>query len=367
MTSTGHLLTIAARLHIQPITKNSVQSPPLKLPIYYLHQVAEKISDMGVDLHEWLARSQLQKCQLDDVKHTLSFSTFRQLILDALSMTQEPALGLLIGSRLLLNTHGVLGYAAMNCGSLQQAIEVLGQYSLLRTPLVTLNHQISGQQLRVTITENFPLGDIRKPMHEVTMLGVKNVVDYLAAGSQPVTQVMFCFAAPPYAALAAEIFQCEVVYDQPWTGFLLPADTAAKPLNRADPNTYREALMICQRELDKIIQDESLAMRVRRVLIERSNAFPSLQLTARLFHMTPRTLHRNLLEEGTSYRGILEAVRHSLAIEHLKSDHLSIQEIAFALGYTDLANFRRAFKRWEGLAPSDFRQQTLSSTSPANR
>lgn len=360
-------MTIAAHLYVSPTPKHPVQSPPLKLPIYYLHQVAEKISDMGVDLHEWLARSQLQKSQLDDVKHTLTFSTFRQLILDALSMTQEPALGLLIGRRLLLNTHGVLGYAAMNCGSLQQAIEVLGQYSLLRTPLVTLNHEIDGQQLRVTVSENYPLGDIRIAMHEVTMLGVKNVVDYLAAGTQPVTQVMFAFAKPAYAALAQEIFQCEVSYDQPWTGFVLPADIAAQALNRTDPNTYREALMICQSELDKIIQDQSLAMRVRRVLIERSNAFPSLQLTARLFHMTPRTLHRNLLEEGTSYRGILESVRHSLAAEHLKSDRLSIQEVAFALGYTDLANFRRAFKRWEGVAPSEYRQHAASPTSPANR
>lgn len=337
-----------------------MQHPSVKIPIYYLHQVAEKVADMGVDLHAWLARSQLQINQLDDVKHTLSFSSFRQLILDALSMTQEPALGLLIGSRLLLNNHGVLGYAAMNCSTLQQAIEVLERYSLLRTPLITLHHQIDGPHLRVTVSENYPLGDIRTAMHEVTMLGVKNVVDYLAGGSRPVTQVMFAFAKPAYGALATEIFQCEVVYDHPWTGFLLPADVAAKPLNRADPNTYREALLICQRELDKVIQDESLSTRVRRVLIERSNAFPSLQLTARLFHMTPRTLHRNLLVEGTSYRSILEDVRCALAVEHLKSAHLSIQEIAFTLGYTDAANFRRAFKRWQGVAPSDFRQTQLA-------
>ena len=122
--------------------------------------------------------------------------------------------------------------------------------------------------------------------------------------------------------------------------------------------------MICQRELDKIIQDETLALRVRRVLIERSNAFPSLQLTARLFHMTPRTLHRKLQDEGTSYRALLDDVRCALAMEHLKSDRLSVQEIGFTLGYTDMANFRRAFKRWQGLAPTDFRQSQLTLRSP---
>ena len=358
MTSTGHLLTIAAPTTFDFLYSHHlpVASPTVKIPVYYLHQVAEIIADMGVDLHAWLGRSQLHSSQLEDVKNTLSFSTFRQLIRDALAMTQEPALGLLIGRRLLLNNHGVLGYAAMNSSSLQQAIEVLERYSLLRTPLVSLNHHMDAQHLRVTVSENYPLDDIRSPMHEVTMLGVKNVVDYLAAGTQPVTQVMFAFPQPAYATLAHEVFQCEVRYDQPDTGFLIPTVIATQALNRSDPNTYREALLICQRELDKVIQDESLATRVRRVLIERSNAFPSLQLTARLFHMTPRTLHRNLLKEGTSYRGILEEVRYLLAVEHLKSGQLSIQEIAFSLGYTDTANFRRAFKRWHGMAPSDYRQ-----------
>lgn len=342
-----------------------MQPPPVKLPIYYLRQVAQTISDMGVDVHAWLARSGLQESQLDDTNQTLTFSTFRTLVLDALSMTQEPALGLLVGSHLRLNSHGVLGYAAMNCSTLQQAIEVLERYSLLRTPLVKLQHQMVNDQLHVLVVENFPLGDIRRAMLEAALLGVKNVVDFLATGTRPITQVVFADAPPTYAPLAMKIFQCEVAYEQPWTGFILPAEAASRPLHPIDPNAYQEALMICQRALDKIIQDETLAMRVRRVLLERSTAFPSLQLTARLFHMTPRTLHRNLLLEGSSYRSILEEVRHALAIEHLKTNRLSIQEIAFTLGYSDMANFRRAFKRWEGLAPSAFRLQALGgSASP---
>ena len=85
-----------------------------------------------------------------------------------------------------------------------------------------------------------------------------------------------------------------------------------------------------------------------------SSAFPSLNVTARLFHLTPRTLHRRLLDEGSSFKEILEQVRH-LAVEYLKAGHLSIEEIAYSLGYTDMANFRRAFKRWEAMPPSRYR------------
>ena len=79
--------------------------------------------------------------------------------------------------------------------------------------------------------------------------------------------------------------------------------------------------------------------------------------TARLLYVTPRTLHRRLQREQTSYKQILREVRHALAIEHLKSGRLSVEEIAWTLGYSDVANFRRAFRQWEGVAPSDYRQQ----------
>ena len=85
-----------------------------------------------------------------------------------------------------------------------------------------------------------------------------------------------------------------------------------------------------------------------------SSAFRSLNVTARLFHLTPRTLHRRLLDEGSSFKEILEQVRH-LAVEYLKAGHLSSEEIAYSLGYTDMANFRRAFKRWEAMPPSRYR------------
>lgn len=96
-------------------------------------------------------------------------------------------------------------------------------------------------------------------------------------------------------------------------------------------------------------------------MLERVGAFPSQQSTAQLLNMTPRTLHRRLADDGTSYREILENVRHALAVESVKSGKLSLQEIAFLLGYDSLRNFRRAFIRWEGMWPSEFRRAETRS------
>jgi AraC-like DNA-binding protein len=125
----------------------------------------------------------------------------------------------------------------------------------------------------------------------------------------------------------------------------------------ADPAAFREAEKICQQELAKLTAKTSTSADVRRIMLEKQHGFPSLNVTARLFHLTPRTLHRRLLDEGTSFKEILEEVRHTLAVEHLKAGHLTMGEIAYTLGYTDLANFRRAFKRWAGMPPSHYLKQ----------
>ena len=126
------------------------------------------------------------------------------------------------------------------------------------------------------------------------------------------------------------------------------------PVDYSDPASFEEAERICKLELEKRAVQASMSARVRGVLLEKQCSFPSLSVMARLFHLTPRTLHRRLVEEGTSFKAILEEVRHMLAVRYLQSGKLPIQEIAFfSLGYSDPANFRKAFKRWEKIAPSE--------------
>ncbi|MBL6688779.1 MAG: helix-turn-helix transcriptional regulator [Pseudomonadales bacterium] len=72
--------------------------------------------------------------------------------------------------------------------------------------------------------------------------------------------------------------------------------------------------------------------------------------------MSARTLQRRLEEQDTSVKDIIDETRHQLALEYLCQDHLSIKEVAFSLGFNDASNFSRAFKRWEGKTPKEFRK-----------
>jgi AraC-like DNA-binding protein len=65
--------------------------------------------------------------------------------------------------------------------------------------------------------------------------------------------------------------------------------------------------------------------------------------------------HRRLAEEGISFKAFLDETRFSIASEYLRNTQLGIEEIASRCGYGDVSNFRKAFKRWSGLSPSEFR------------
>lgn len=329
----------------------------LSVPIEYVRPIGEQLRGMGLGVEEWLARSGLTTADLEDDARRFAYPSLRRLILNALGMAREPALGLFVGQRLVASTHGMVGAAAIHSETVRQALDIVERFSRLRTSLIEISHEITESEGRVIFTEGFPLGDIQRPLLEAVLLSLRNLLDEVTMGACKVEEVSFPFEQPEYAALAREIFRCDVRWGQSWAGFRGSPAWLDVPLALANPAAFDEAALICQRELARLAQNESYAGRVQRLLLDRNNGYPSLQVAARLFHMTPRTLHRRLVDEGTSYRDLLESVRHTLAVEHLKSGRFSMDEIAYRLGYTDVANFRRAFKRWEKVPPSAYRDR----------
>ncbi|MES9969992.1 MAG: AraC family transcriptional regulator [Candidatus Thiodiazotropha sp.] len=324
------------------------------LPMQYIRQIADLLADMGVDLEQWLEPAGLNETVLADMNWILTYEQFQRLIFEAIRMSNEPALGLLVGERLRITSHGMLGFAAMNCASLRQAIALFEDFVQLRFSLISARLEVMDEEARVHFEVTQPLAELEIPVLEAVVLTVKNLLDHISMGSCQISRISFAYPEPGYGGLARDLFKCQLHYDQSWNGLVLPLQVIDQSLEVADPSSFDEAARICQRELEKRDALTSLGDRVRRLMLDKQSGFPSLSVTARLLHMTPRTLHRRLKEEGTSYQIIIDQVRRRLAVQYLQTSKFTIQEIAFNLGYTDPANFRRAFKRWENLSPSEY-------------
>lgn len=328
------------------------------VPLEYIAQIGEELSARGIELPAWLAGAGLSEAALSEPDGVVAAADFERLVRDALRLSREPALGLFVGQRMVLATHGIVGEVAVRSEDVRQAVLVVERFAGLRSTLIAISHETMDARTRLRFEAPVPLPpEVLRPVLEAVVLSVKNLLTEITLGQCLIDEVSFPFAAPDYAPLARDLLGCPVHYGRDWAGFAADARQLDVPLSLADPAAFEIAAKICQRQLDAVAAGDTLAAQVRRILLQRKGGFPTLQVTARTLHMTPRTLHRRLTDEGTSYRELSEAVRHGLALEHLRSGRFTLKELAFHLGYTDVANFRRAFKRWEGVAPATYRTQ----------
>jgi len=329
------------------------------LPVQYLRLLGEQLQTLGVSQEDWLSRCQLAPHQFDSDWQP-SFSVFKALIKQALELSGEPMLGLLFGQRLTIHSHGIIGFNVLQGTTLRQTRQFVERYLAVHTSLLRFDHEqdASGTCEHIRLILGYPLGEIERPVLEAVMMAVKNVFEAINPASPDSVQcVRFPFAEPDYAELVRQMVDYPIAWNQPWAGFTIDSALLDMPLQLADPVTFHEIEQICQRKLLQMNEKNALGVRIHQLLRElilEQHRLPSLEFTASLFNMSARTLHRHLENEGTSFKQILQEVRHALAVEAIRAGKQSIQEIAWALGYQDVANFRRAFKQWEGVSPSQF-------------
>lgn len=332
------------------------------LAVQYVRLISEQLGAMGVPLEQWLGLSGLQAAALAREDFVVDLPTFRSLSLDARRMSGEPGLGLLVGERMGVQAHGALGYAAMSSRTLREVLDLIQRYIGLRIALISLSVEPGPEGVRVVLHEALPLGDIRGMVLEGALCSVRNVLQDVSMGACDVRSVAFAIPDPGYPDLARAVLRAPVHYGASWTGFVLPPAVLDEPLRMSDPRAFRLAADLCQRELLALQEGRSWGARVRRLLLESRIGFPSLEETARRLHVSPRTLHRRLVSEGTSFRQLVDGRRHASAVAQLREGDASIEEVAYILGYTDPANFRRAFRRWEGMPPSRWRAEARRGT-----
>jgi AraC-like DNA-binding protein len=184
------------------------------------------------------------------------------------------------------------------------------------------------------------------------------LASWLAARRIPLESVEYRGQAPQHGAEIDRLFQAKVVYgrehyrlwfDARW--LLLPQVQNAQSL--------REFLEQAPANLLVKYRDRNSATdRIRRLLRSRlHDELPSLEAVARTLAMTPQTLSRRLREEGQGFQALKDNLRRDTAIELLERPELTLLDIAAQLGFSEASTFHRAFKKWTGVAPGEYRHR----------
>ena len=157
-------------------------------------------------------------------------------------------------------------------------------------------------------------------------------------------------------AAYTELFGIQPRFGQSHDRNVFDASLMNEPLPQADPHTTQLCEQMCRALLERRHARTGIAADVRDRLLRTPGHIPDMEAIAADMNITSRTLRRHLTAEGATFRTLLEEVRRTLTEELMAQASLTHSEIAERLGYADVTTFIEAFRRWKGMAPSQYRK-----------
>jgi AraC-like DNA-binding protein len=277
-------------------------------------------------------------------------------------LAHVPGIGLEAGRRYRLTGYGILGYALLSSGSLRSAIDFAVRYLDLTFAFNRYQTEKLAEGLRIVLDDRDVPEDCRQFLVERDAAATVALSRQLLLKPFPLHRATFRFERPSYAARFKEFFLGPVFFGGPVHEMVISNEWVDQPLPQADERTARLCEEQCRELLDRRRVRARMSERVRQHLLRPRGAAQMEGLAAEL-GMAPRTLHRHLAAEGTSFRQLLDEVRQALA-EEMLAHRMTVDEVAERLGYSEASSFAHAFKRWKGISPRTYRGQTADASRP---
>lgn len=268
-----------------------------------------------------------------------------------------PIAGARIGATYQVSDLGVFGYAVASAGNLGHAFEIESKYYSLLGNLLKRSNAFIDNTMYAT-------------MYNVQNIDDESLAFFVALGNSSrihITRsifgddvsfdhVQFTFDDEANRQEYEAIYGCKVTFNCPQNSWGLDTrlfNRERKDGNNADCTRY---LPYCNELMAQLKQKESLVNDIQQILVSCAGDYPDIEMLASAFNVSSRTLRRQLANLGTSYQKILNKVRCQLSIEYLIRTDIAIEDISNLIGFSDVTNFRHAFKKWVSKTPSAYRK-----------
>lgn len=330
-------------------------SPEPSIPAVHALHLAEVVARWKVTPAELFTGLNLSEEALAEPNGKLSVPLVEKLVSRACALTGEPGIGFYLGLKMRISAHGSLGFAAMTSGTVREALEVAVRFAPTRTNVLAVQLHVDPPTASLVLEERASLGIAREPIVLALLTGIAQLGNTLT-GRELMGSMDFAFPEPEYVQRFRPLFSAPMRFSQPSHRLIFEAKTLDCPITLHDPAARKLAREQCERELDALGETGQLLSRVRALLPREGGGFRGLEEVARAIHVSPRTLKRQLASQGTSFSALVDEQRRERATLLVRAGELGLDEIADRLGYSDPANFIRAFRRWTKMTPKAFRE-----------
>ena len=277
----------------------------------------------------------------------------------------QPELGHLSGRACRVAEHGVLGFALLSCANFGEALKLWTRYAPTLAGGFEIRQAVVPGGMEFTIRDLYPLLPGRSFAMDRFVAFTLGLCEQLA-GLPPQAMALYLPARALTRAVAASRHHpMPALAGDPGQVRLIVSNTSlATPIASAHAALLAVLQQQCELEHARVRRPGDWAGRVEHLLERRLDLPFPIEAAAKALCVSTRTLKRRLQEEGWSYRTLVDEVRKREALRAMANPSLRLEDIAGLVGYTDQANFARAFRRWTGQAPGTYRTEQAAKVTP---
>lgn len=333
-------------------------------PVVKIAIVVDALKAEGIPAKDALAGTYVSEAQLSSPATKVSANQILQTYRNAIGMSRLPHFAYQTGLRFHVSTYGMWGFALLSSTDFRQTMAFAANYHLLTAPLVDIRFTERDDLAEWAMAPR-PYPQIDAALYRFIVELQTGVIlslhrDVMGPSFSP-SELHFAFGEPRAAKRDADSFDCRVSYGQPENKFIYASDWLNGTPNFGNEVTYSEVSQLCARLLDELKLNTGMAGKVREIFLANLGQPAGFEQVAKRLKMSTRTLRRRLEQEGTSFRGLIDELRSHVAIKYVRDTDLTIEDIAFALGFSDAGAFRQAFRRWTKSAPGEYRRAGIDT------
>ena len=310
----------------------------------------------GIPASYLLEGTDLSSAEMANPELAVDERTLRWIVGRGSAFKDVPAAGIEVGLRTCLRTFGFLGYAAMSSPTLREALDVFQRF---QDAFTVVNSTVieDGEWTAIHIEERTPWAGLYVQVVDATVVCFHKVAAELLGEMGPV-EVWLSYPEAPHHASLREIIPGPIRFNCGTDQYRFQTQLLDRKIGTTDPTLATLSMIQCKRELQRVSQERCLANQVRAVVTEQLPHRATREQVAKVLGMSGKTLQRRLEGESTGFLEVVEEAQKALALDLLVATDTSIEAIAMALGYSDEANFRRAFRRWSSVSPGSYRRRS---------
>ena len=318
----------------------------------------DMLVDQGYPASEILKNVNLRADEVHSPKTRTSLKQLMVACKNAIRLSRDPHLPYRIGTSIHISTYGMYGFAILCCPDFRKAMDFAARYHALAAPLATIDFSEAKEFASWTIEPRAHTATDPQLYRFVTEMQIgihlSLMQDIMGAAFAP-CEICLTYPEAEDFGLPVDQIGCGVRFTCPANRIVFQSAWLDQAARLGNKTTYPMIVTLCDDLLDDLKLRIGIAGKVRALLLRDIANPPTGTAVATLLGVNERSLRRQLRQQGLSFRGLLDEIRTQIALKYLRTTKLANEDIALALGFSDAANFRRAFHRWTDKAPSEVR------------